>query len=232
MGKEETLRDIARRTLGSEGRWQEIDRLNPGLAGHLIIPSGKVLEMPVDARVDGNTSGDSETQDARPSKAASGASSVRPLPVVRARTVAPPASVLLPLTGTFTCKLDDRHGLVLPREVWEQLGKSDTVLLTPGPDRCLWLCTHTSVARVLERVEKSGAADREVQTFRRLYYSQSEKAVVDASGRLAVCDKLAEYAGLGMGKEVVLIGADDHFELWDAAGWQRYSQQKDSSSKP
>jgi DNA-binding transcriptional regulator/RsmH inhibitor MraZ len=41
---------------------------------------------------------------------------------------------------------------------------------------------------------------------------------------------LADYAGLG--KEVVLIGIDDHFELWDAARWQRYSQHKDSSPKP
>jgi MraZ protein len=237
--KGETLRDIARRTLGCEDRWQEIDRLNPDLFSQMVVPGGKVLQMPVDARVEGiapsGSAGCSETQDARPSNAGSSGSgsasaSVRPLPVVRSRTPMTEARVMQPLTGTFTCKMDDRQNLVLPGEVCAQLGKTETVLVTPGPDRCLWLCTQASAARVLERVEKSAAADREVQAFRRLYYSQSEKAVVDASGKLAIAGKLAEYAGLG--KEIVLIGADDHFELWDAAGWQRYSQQKDSSSKP
>ena len=46
----------------------------------------------------------------------------------------------------------------------------------------------------------------------------------------AISEKLAEYAGLG--KEVVLVGIDDHFELWDAARWQQYSQQKEPSLKP
>ena len=35
-----------------------------------------------------------------------------------------------------------------------------------------------------------------------------------------------------LGKEVVLVGIDDHFELWDTARWQRYSQQKEPSLKP
>ena len=227
----ETFRDIARRTLGSEEHWKEIDQLNPELRSLALIPAGKMVLLPRNAQggcnVSTATSGGSETQDARPAKTGA---SVRPLPVVRSRTPESQTKAAQPLTGTFSCQLDDKHSLVLPKEVCVQLGKTETVLLTPGTDKCLWLCTQAGAARVLERIEKSAAADREVQAFHRLYYAQSEKAAVDASGKLAVSDRLAEYAGLG--KEIVLIGAADHFELWDAAGWQRYSQQKDSNSKP
>ena len=229
--KGETLREIAKRTLGSEERWTEIDKLNPDLRAEAVVPAGKVVRLPVEARVGWNapsvTPGSAETQGMPPTKA----TSVRPLPVVRPkRAESTKVKASLPLTGTYTCKLDDKRGLVLPKEVCAQLGKAETMLLTPGPDQCLWLGTQASAARVLERVEKSGAADQEVQTFRRVYYSQSEKATVDGAGKLAIAEKLAEYAGLG--KEVVLIGIDDHFELWDAAKWQRYSQHKDSSPKP
>jgi MraZ protein len=224
--KGETLREIAKRTLGSEGRWTEIDKLNPELRSESVVPAGKVVRLPVDAHVGGNVPGGAETQGMPPTKALS----VRPLPVVRPKKAETKASVSAPLTGTYSCKLEDKRSLVLPKEVCAQLDKAETVLLTPGPDQCLWLGTQASAARVLERVEKSGAAEQEVQTFRRLYYSQSEKASLDGSGKLVVAEKLAEYAGLG--KEVVLIGIDDHFELWDAARWQRYSQHKDASPKP
>jgi MraZ protein len=149
--------------------------------------------------------------------------------VVRSRTPEKRPTQVQPLTGTYSCRLDGR-ALVLPKEMCEQLGKAETMLLTPGPDGCLWLATRDTAARVLERVEKSNLGDREVQAFRRFYFSQSEKAAVDGSGQLTVPEKLAEYAGLG--GDVVLIGIDDHCELWDAARWDRYSQQKDANVKP
>src|SRR5262249_33810193 len=189
--------------------WAEIDRLNPELRSEMTVPPGKVVRLPSDAKAVGASvpstmPGATEPQDALPPK---GTPSVRPLPVVRPRRPAAKAAVSQPLTGTYACQFDEKRCLVLPRQGCEQLGNADTVLLAPGPDRCLWLGTQAGAARVLERVEKSGAADQDVQAFRRVYCSQSEKAAVDASGKLAVCDKLAEYAGLG--KELVLIGIDD-----------------------
>jgi len=225
--KGETLREIAARTLNNGERWKEIYHLNPDLHPDLIVPSGKEVRLPTDAKLDPAPDGsqsESEHTGPRPSVTA-----VRPLPVVRPRQPQASEKGLAPLTGTYSCQLENRS-LVLPKEAAEQLGKVETMLLTPGPDRCLWLGTQASVARVLDRVEKSGAANREVQTFRRLYFAQTEKASVNETGKMLIPEKLAEYAGLG--KEVVLVGIDDHFELWDAARWQHYSQQKEPSLKP
>jgi transcriptional regulator MraZ len=227
-GKGESLRDIAQRTLGNGDRWPEIYKLNPDLQPSLIVPSGREVRLPAEAQVlmEGPAGSQAEAEE---SPVPSPVAGVRPLPVVRRRVKEVAVKSVEPLTGTYTCLLQDRS-LVLPKAVCAQIGKVGTVLLTPGPDRCLWLGTRASAARVLEGIEKSGVADREVQAFRRLYFSQSEKAVVSDAGKLTVPAKLAEYAGLG--KEVVLIGIDDHFELWDAARWRRYSQQKEPVTKP
>ena len=48
------------------------------------------------------------------------------------------------------------------------------------------------------------------------------KTPVNKEGRVAIADKLAAFAALD--QEVVLVGIDDHFEVWDAARWRRYTQ--------
>jgi MraZ protein len=214
-GKGESLRDIARRTLGSEDRWAEIDQLNPELRSQLIVPSGKVVKLPPGAKVDLPGGGQSESE-------FTPKGDLRPVPHLRPKTDAKGKKKSQPMTGSYTGKLDDQRAVAVPGDVWEQLGKHEAVLLTPGPDGCLWLATHSSAARLVERMEKSHHADRDVQAFKRIYYAQSVKAKVVDDGKVIVPDKLAEYAGLG--KDVVLIGIDDHFELWDAARWQRYSR--------
>jgi MraZ protein len=220
----ETLRDVARKTLGQEDRWLEIEKLNPELRARTLIPAGTMVRLPAGAQNTGikQVSGQSEPGYVAPSVKAS-ATSVRPVPVIRARPEERASRTPL-MVGTFESKMDGKGGLVLPKEVCEQMGKCESVLLTPGPDGCLWLVSQDGAARMLQRIEKAQVGDAEVQAFKRLYFSQTEKASVDTAGGLKVPEKLAEFAGLA--GDAVLIGMDDHFELWEAARWQRYSQQK------
>lgn len=48
---EMSLRDVARLTLGSDQRWEEISRLNPQVQPEGIIPEGTILLLPADARI-------------------------------------------------------------------------------------------------------------------------------------------------------------------------------------
>lgn len=223
-GKGETLRDIARKALGSERRWKELDQLNPTLRAGIVIPSGTMVRLPGDASA-APAGGQAESEVAPPFR-----TNLKPLPIVRMRKP-DSGKNRIPMTGSFECRLDGRYGLTLPKEVCEQLDRCDTILLTPGADRCLWLVTQSSAARVVERIEKAHVDNSDVEGFRRLFFSQSEKCPVEAgSARLEVPAKLAEYAGLD--GEVVLVGVEDHFELWNATRWHHYSQQKASMTKP
>ncbi len=207
----ETLRDLARRTMGSSDRWSDIYKLNPNLKPEATLAAGTLVRLPGDACV--------QPDDVEP---------VKPLPALRPK---PPtkAKVVLPLTGTFPCNLDDKKMMTLPRAIRDQLGGSDTVLISPGPDKCLWLTNQAHLERLAHRLEQSPAREADVRVFKRLYFAQTEKTALTADGRVAVSERLAQFAGLH--QEVVLVGIDDHFELWDAGRWRQYTQQKSAAAK-
>lgn len=205
----ETLHDIARRTLGSSERWSDLHKLNPMLKPDEPLGSGTVVRLPADACL--------QTDDAEP---------VKPLPRLRTKPPAPKAKVL-PLTGTYQCSLDDKGRLTLPRAIRDQLGGSDTVLLSPGPDKCLWLTDPPHLERLAERLDQSQANEADVRVFKRLYFAQTEKLTVNSDGRVTLPERLGQFAGLH--QEVVLVGIDDHFEVWDAARWRSYTQQKSNA---
>jgi MraZ protein len=207
----ETLQDIARRTLGSSDRWTELQKLNPTLKPDAPLSAGTTVRLPGDACV--------QADDAEP---------VKPLPALRPKP-APAKVKTLPLTGTYQCSLDDKGQLTLPRALRDQFGGSETVLLSPGPDKCLWLTNQPHLERLGERLEQSQANEADVRVFKRLYFAQTEKLPVNGDGRVGIPERLAQFAGLH--QEVVLVGIDDHFEVWDAARWRQYTQQKSAAGR-
>ncbi len=125
------------------------------------------------------------------------------------------------LTGTHLRTLDDKKRLALPKRAREQLGEAETLFVTPGPDRCLWLYTQSGLEQLAAKLDQTPATDAEARVFRRLYFAQTEAVDVDRSGRVLIPDRLVQFAGLV--HEVVLIGVRDHLELWDAQRWQQYA---------
>jgi division/cell wall cluster transcriptional repressor MraZ len=202
----ETLQDIGKRTLPA-ARIDEVFKLNPAIKPEFALSAGATVKLPGDACVP-------EEGEA-----------VKPLPILNPAKGAPARPrVVLPLTGTFPCNLDEKRAVTLPRALREQLGCCETVFLSPGPDQCLWLTSKAHLDRLEQRLEQSQAREVDVRVFKRLYFAQTEKAPLSAEGRVAVSERLAQFAGLG--QEIILIGADDHCEVWDAVRWKQYTQQK------
>jgi MraZ protein len=203
----ETMRDIARRTLGAGERWTDVYKLNPSLRVEDSLTVGTAVHLPSDACM--------------PADELAG---LKPLPAMRPKTATAKPKAVMALTGTYPCNLDDKRGITLPRAVRDQIGAAEVVMVSPGPDQCLWLTDPAHQERLAERLEHSPAREVDVRVFKRLYYAQTEKAPIDADGRVVVSDRLTAFAGLS--QEVVLIGIDDHFEIWDAARWKQYTQLK------
>jgi MraZ protein len=130
---------------------------------------------------------------------------------------------MLLLTGTYHRTLDDKKRLVLPKRLREQLAQPESMFVTPGPDRCLWLFSQPSLERLARKLDEMPATDSEARVFRRLYFAQAEAVDVDRAGRILVPDRLVEFAALQ--HEVVLLGVQDHLEVWDAARWSEYLAQ-------
>ncbi len=211
----ETIQEVARKTLGTSERWQEIKKLNPSLAikaGEGLAP-GTLVRLPAEACV--STADEIEA--------------IKPLPAMRPKSVPAVAKKVLPLTGTFPCTIDEKHMLTLPKGLRDQLGSCDTILVSPGPDQCLWITNQAHLERLAEHLEQSPAKEMDVRVFKRLYYAQTEKATLTPEGTTTFSDKLVQFAGLR--QDVVLVGIDEHFELWDAARWRAYTQQKSAEAR-
>ena len=60
----------------------------------------------------------------------------------------------------------------------------------------------------------------DIRNYLRLFYSRAERVDLDGQGRIRIPDRLAEFAQLK--REAVLLGVQDHAEIWDAAVWDEF----------
>jgi MraZ protein len=59
------------------------------------------------------------------------------------------------------------------------------------------------------------------QKMKRFFSANSQPAELDGTGRVGMPSFLMEHAGLG--REVTVIGAGDHLEVWDRKAWADYN---------
>ncbi|MBN1853705.1 MAG: division/cell wall cluster transcriptional repressor MraZ [Pirellulales bacterium] len=126
------------------------------------------------------------------------------------------------LTGTFERTLDDKLRFALPKSLREALGEFAVhpVYLAPGTDGSLALYPEESFARLAEKLADASPTAMDVQAYRRLFYSRAARAELDRQGRIRLPQDLAELANLE--KEIVLLGVQDHIEVWNQGLWRTY----------
>ncbi|MBU4270361.1 MAG: division/cell wall cluster transcriptional repressor MraZ [Planctomycetes bacterium] len=132
------------------------------------------------------------------------------------------------LTGVFSRSIDQKLRVALPRRLRETL-ESDgrqALYIAPGTDQSLALYTEDAFARLAERLAQSSPTRQDVRTFNRLFYARAQRVEWDSQGRVRVPPELAELARLE--KEVVLLGVQDHVELWAAEHWESYLAERQS----
>ncbi|OGG08548.1 hypothetical protein A2154_01035 [Candidatus Gottesmanbacteria bacterium RBG_16_43_7] len=54
-------------------------------------------------------------------------------------------------------------------------------------------------------------------------FAAAERVEIDKTGRILLPTHLKEYAGIT--EIVVIIGAGDHFEIWDKQTWDQFKTQ-------
>ena len=53
-------------------------------------------------------------------------------------------------------------------------------------------------------------------------FAGAQKAEIDKLGRILLPAQLKEYASIS--REIMVIGAGDHFEVWDRSRWEEYAK--------
>jgi MraZ protein len=130
------------------------------------------------------------------------------------------------LTGTFVRSLDQKLRVAVPRAVRVALGcpEGGALFIAPGTDQSLVLYTEEAFARLADRLARLSPTRQDVRTFVRLFYGRAQRVELDGQARVRIPQELAELAHLE--REVVLLGVQDHLELWAAEHWRSYLAEK------
>jgi MraZ protein len=96
--------------------------------------------------------------------------------------------------------------------------RAGVVLSQGSPDRCIRLYTRPAFEAQSERVTAVPAMLGRGRDLRRMFFSRTFDAQLDAQNRVLVPAWMREYAGLS-GK-VLLVGAGEWIELWSPEAYE------------
>lgn len=122
--------------------------------------------------------------------------------------------------GEYDHSLDDRGRLTLPRKIRQEIDEKELVL-AKGFEPCIFGFDRESWEREAAKHLETPVTDSEGRKLRRYMFSGAQKADIDKLGRILLPTQLKEYASVT--REIVVIGAGDHFEIWDNAHWKQYA---------
>ena len=132
------------------------------------------------------------------------------------------------LTGRFERALDDKSRIAVPKTLREEFSTSASaegvtqLYVAQGQDKSLALYAPAAFEGLAQRLASSSSSRAEVLNFQRLLFSAAEKVELDGQGRIRIPERLVEFAQLK--REVMLLGVQDHAEIWDKAVWNEFEQ--------
>ena len=123
--------------------------------------------------------------------------------------------------GEYQINFSGSGRLLLPKKVRELL-KGNTFILTKGFGVCLAGYDKDDwEKRAVELLNPSLLQPTDMEN-RRSIFSSLVYLEIDEQGRFVVPKNLLEYSQLK--EKSVIIGVGDHFEIWEAEKWKKYSQ--------
>lgn len=120
--------------------------------------------------------------------------------------------------GQYRHTLDDKNRLTVPAKFREALGLS--AILTKGFDGSLAIYTEVEFNYLLEQLAQLNTNSLDVRKHIRVITASATPCEWDKQGRMVVPSHLLSLAGIT--KECVLIGAQNHVELWSEESWKNY----------
>jgi transcriptional regulator MraZ len=129
------------------------------------------------------------------------------------------------LTGTFERSLDDKNRIAVPKTLRDEFSADGVTQLfvAPQQDKSLSVYAPAEFEAIAERIAAKSTNQVEVLRYKRFFYSTAEKVELDGQGRIRIPDRLAEFAQLK--RDVVLLGVQDHAEIWDKRVWTEFQEQ-------
>lgn len=117
--------------------------------------------------------------------------------------------------------------IALPKKIRDYLATSE-IILSYGFEACIFGFDTKSWEEESAKQLAGQLTDPRSRDIRRFFFSRAESILLDDQGRFVIPFDLFEYAQI---KKPIVIGAGDHFEVWDEGRWQDYKKKLEGQAK-
>lgn len=127
--------------------------------------------------------------------------------------------------GTHTPKLDEKGRIFLPAKFRDDL--SEGLVVTRGQEHCLYVWPAATFRSYVSELTKNPLATRASRSHIRMLSAGASTELADRQGRITITPALREYAGLQ--RDVVVVGALNRVEIWDAERWVAFDEAEEDA---
>lgn len=120
--------------------------------------------------------------------------------------------------GEYLHNMDEKNRIVIPTKFREQL--KDQFVIAKGLEKCLYIYSINSWQKLVDKLNTLPFTKKDTRKFIRVFFSGATVCEFDRLGRTQITSPLVKYADLK--KEIAIIGANDHMEIWDKSTWDRF----------
>ncbi len=134
--------------------------------------------------------------------------------------------------GVSHLNLDPKNRIAIPARYRDMLVTDfdNKLVLTLESAQCILIYPEKIWLSVRDKIQNLPTSSHPlVKSYQRLVLGYAETVDMDKSGRLLISASLKNMVGLG--KELVLVGLGNRFELWNEASWIEETQKALTASQ-
>ena len=122
-------------------------------------------------------------------------------------------SAMVVLSGEYRHTIDSKNRVFIPAKLREQLGEH--FMIMQNVEGCLDIVTDEAVNSLVEKL--ASLPKTQTAKIKRFLFSGAADCTPDSQGRVIIPAQLVNFANIE--KNVVIIGAADHAEIWSEELW-------------
>lgn len=120
--------------------------------------------------------------------------------------------------GEFAHSLDERGRLAIPAKFRPRF--KEGAVVTRWLEKSLAVFPTKRFAELQRKVAELPVSRGNARQFTRFLMSGAHDDEPDGQGRIVLPQHLREYAGVA--NEAIVVGANDHLEIWSPKNWRDY----------
>lgn len=127
--------------------------------------------------------------------------------------------------GEYQHNLDAKGRIIIPSKFRDEL--HSTFMLAQGFENCLTVYSIEQWNKRFEEISKLPTTKKNARMYIRTLTAKACECTPDNQGRIQIPSTLTKPNNIT--KECVIIGANDHIEIWDKAAWDSYYAEASNS---